>query len=206
MNAQIAALHAIDELDVNLGLSQTGRKPAFYTALLRKFVATQSNVMQELGQALQHADFVTAERLAHTLKGVAGSLGAVVLQTSAKQLETAVRQRDSDTATDAALARTTDDFELLMGKLKQALGSDPKSPDLPVVPPAMTEARNEVQEVVNRIHDLLRQHDPAVLDVWTDNLADMHSVFSHANQIDAAIMNFDYQQALTLLSARNKRY
>jgi len=204
VNAQIAALHAIDELDVNLGLSQTGHKPAFYTSMLRKFVATQSNVMQELGQALQHADFVTAERLAHTLKGIAGSLGAVVLQTSAKQLETAVTQTDSDTATDAALARTTDDFELLMGKLKQALGSDPKSPDLPV-PPAMTEARNEVQEVVNRIHDLLRQHDPAVLDVWTDNLADMHSVFSHANQIDAAIMKFDYQQALTLLSVRSKR-
>ncbi len=51
--------------------------------------------MQSIKDALAVNDRATAERLAHTLKGVAASVGAVFLAESASQLEQAIKAENT---------------------------------------------------------------------------------------------------------------
>ena len=63
-----------------------------YRKILRQFADRQAGAPQRIRNALQEHDFSTAEREAHTLKGVAGNIGAHEVQAAAERLELAVKQ------------------------------------------------------------------------------------------------------------------
>ena len=89
----------IDGLDTQAGLKHTGGNVKLYRDILTKFCLNQAQTAQNIAEALKTGDTETAERLAHTLKGVAGTLGANPINNLAKTLETAIRKGgDADTA------------------------------------------------------------------------------------------------------------
>ncbi|MEI6721428.1 MAG: response regulator, partial [Betaproteobacteria bacterium] len=63
----------IEGLDVAAGLRRVMGKQARYVSLLRDFVATQADAPARIEAALAASDPATAERMAHTLKGLAGT-------------------------------------------------------------------------------------------------------------------------------------
>jgi len=89
--------YGIDGLDTALGLSRMMGKKPLYLAMLRRYATGQKDTPAQVRAALQAADPVLAERLAHTLKGVSGNVGAVRVQELAGVLEEALRQREPDT-------------------------------------------------------------------------------------------------------------
>ena len=64
-----------------------GGNVALYYSLIEKFKINQKNAVQQIRDALAANDLKSAERLAHTLRGIAGSLGAESLQQMAQLLE-----------------------------------------------------------------------------------------------------------------------
>jgi signal transduction histidine kinase/CheY-like chemotaxis protein/PAS domain-containing protein/HPt (histidine-containing phosphotransfer) domain-containing protein len=72
------------------GLLHTGNE-ADYVRLLGRFLDEYGD-LTDIRAALDRADIAQAELLAHSLKGVAATLGAEVLQQTAKELEAALRQ------------------------------------------------------------------------------------------------------------------
>ena len=66
-----------------------------YLTVLEKFISNQSQSVQSIQEALAAADRQTAARLAHTLKGIAATIGAPALAESARQLESAIREDDT---------------------------------------------------------------------------------------------------------------
>uniref|UniRef100_UPI00184F2830 response regulator n=1 Tax=Ramlibacter sp. TaxID=1917967 RepID=UPI00184F2830 len=83
----------IPGLDTTLGLSRMAGKKTLYVAMLRRYAGGQREVGSQIRTALQADDRATAERLAHTLKGVSGSVGATGIQALAGALEDALRQQ-----------------------------------------------------------------------------------------------------------------
>jgi len=75
-HASVVALNDIVGLDVPLGLRLARGKEKLYLSLLRRFVANQRDFSTFLDASLVTGDWATATRLAHTLKGVAGQVGA----------------------------------------------------------------------------------------------------------------------------------
>ena len=61
-----------------------------YRKLLRQFSTTEADAAQRIAAALAENDSGLAERLAHTVKGVAGNLGASAVQNAAASLEKAI--------------------------------------------------------------------------------------------------------------------
>ena len=86
-----AAVLEIPGVNTRAGLLRMGGNRKSYLALLAKFRSNQGDVDRAIGQALAEGDRATAERLAHTLKGVSGTIGAEALQEQAKALEAAIR-------------------------------------------------------------------------------------------------------------------
>jgi two-component system sensor histidine kinase/response regulator len=92
-------------LDVALALQRTGGKPALLARLLRELVADHGDDAQRIAQALAEGRLDEARRIAHTLKGVAGTLGAPALQRAAAALEAALQAGQPAEQERAALRR-----------------------------------------------------------------------------------------------------
>jgi PAS domain S-box-containing protein len=82
-------------LDSDKAMAGMGGKDIYQT-MLKKFIPSQGQAVQSIQEALAADDPETAERLAHTLRGVAATVGAFSLAESAGQLETAIAERDAD--------------------------------------------------------------------------------------------------------------
>src|SRR4029077_12556361 len=88
-------LPTIAGLDTNDGLSRVGGNRKLYAKILHQFAEQQSPAADQVADALATGDHALAERLAHTLKGVAGNIGATGVQSAAAALERAIRDRSN---------------------------------------------------------------------------------------------------------------
>ena len=84
---EVTALVDIPGIDTASALRRVGGKVKLYLDVLRKFRDGQGNAAERITAALQSGDRLGAERLAHTLKGLAGTVGAVELQEVALAVE-----------------------------------------------------------------------------------------------------------------------
>ena len=92
-------------IDTSLGLKQVGGKRERYESLLRKFASRQAGTVTAIRAALAAGDAATAERDAHSLKGVASTLGATALAEQAAKVETAIKaEKNVDEAIEISFA------------------------------------------------------------------------------------------------------
>jgi two-component system, sensor histidine kinase and response regulator len=84
-------LFKIAGIDTSLGLKQVGGKRERYESLLRKFASRQAGSVAAIRAALAGGDAEAAAREAHSLKGVAATLGALALSEAASNAETALK-------------------------------------------------------------------------------------------------------------------
>ncbi len=83
-------------VDLASGLRRVLGKPELYRRLLDKFAASQADFASRLRAALAAGELQGAEREAHSLKGLAGNLGAVDLATQTAALESAIKDARHD--------------------------------------------------------------------------------------------------------------
>jgi len=93
-------------ISIKSGLSKVGGNEKLYRKLLGKFLESNKDVVNEIKKTVQDEDMETAARLAHTVKGVAGNLGADELFPVAGELEKAIKQGETD-----SLNSLIDNFE-----------------------------------------------------------------------------------------------
>jgi signal transduction histidine kinase/CheY-like chemotaxis protein/HPt (histidine-containing phosphotransfer) domain-containing protein len=97
-----------------------GGNVALYYSLLEKFRLKEHDIADRIREALAANDRETAERLAHTLRGITGTLGAKNLQELAASLESSIHM--SETAeVDPLLASIGRDIATFIGSIDQAL-------------------------------------------------------------------------------------
>jgi PAS domain S-box-containing protein len=74
------------------GLRNAGGNRLLFRRVLRRFAETQGGVADTIREALEDGRLEEAVRVAHTLKGLAGTVGAGDLQRRARELEVALRE------------------------------------------------------------------------------------------------------------------
>ncbi len=85
------ALPELPGIDTIAGLARVGGNARLYRNILLKFRDSQADAPAQIALALQDNDRSTAERLAHTLKGVAANIGADDVAARARVLEAAIK-------------------------------------------------------------------------------------------------------------------
>ncbi len=199
----LPALRTIDGLDVDVGLLCANHKPAFYVNMVRKFVSSQAKAIATLRLALQAKDASKAERVARTLKGLSGTLGASSLQSSAGALENALSTRAASD-TQRAIAHT----EVVLDRLIQSLQSVPGLiARAPQAAQALSDTqRDATRRTLEQIQVLLQQSDAGVLYVWQNHAAALHAMLTNAADIETAIHHFDFDIALQLIENNAKAW
>jgi CheY-like chemotaxis protein len=81
-------------LDLAQALRRMGGNAPLVRKLLGRFLHTQADTAQRMHAALDSDNWESATREAHTLKGLAGNIGANTLAEHAGALEAALRQKD----------------------------------------------------------------------------------------------------------------
>ena len=191
-----SALYEIDGLDAAQGLRRVMQRAKLYEDVLRRFANTYRPGLTPLHDALRAGDAETAERFAHTLRGVGGNIGATAIPEMAAALESAIHQKSAseriwalEAALEAPLAR-------LVRQLDAALGSTLDAAAGPV-PALSDEAR---RALVRDLAGLLDENDASAAELLRLHQAAFHELLAaRFVPLKEAIDNFEFGQALDLL-------
>jgi PAS domain S-box-containing protein len=116
-------LRAVPSLDVDAGLHVVRNKAKQYLHLLAMFGELHGQDIDRLNAALAGGDREQARIVTHTLKGVAGNIGARQLQQCAARLEAAIKEGQEKTTLTVLLGDVERLLMALLQELAQALPS-----------------------------------------------------------------------------------
>jgi CheY-like chemotaxis protein len=191
--AATEGLPEIPGIDTKAGLARCGGSIAVYRKILDKFRATQADAPQRIRAALEAGDEATAQREAHTLKGVTGNIGADSVQAAAKSVEGLIRDGQ-----DSATALT--ELEQTLSALIKGM---PVSQEPETLERTATKAMSaeELDPRLDRLQALLEDSDAEALDV-VDEIAsrvDNRVSRERIRDIGQRIDDFEFEEALELL-------
>ena len=186
----------VSGLDTRLGLRHVMGKKTLYLSLLRRFVNGQQTALQPIAQALDTGDTATAERLVHTLKGLAGNIGASPLQAAMEKVETALREQAPPTTVRALLAPAANLLATLLAELQAQL------PEQAVKPESSTVDPEQLQLVCRKLQALLAYDDPQAAEVLQAHAALLETALGASyHTIRTAVEDFDFEDALRVMTS-----
>ena len=116
---------AIPGLDMAAGLQRVADKPQVYLRLLRMFMSDQGQAARIVRGALAADDHELALRTLHTVRGVAGNIGANAVSETAAALEQLLKTSADAGAVDTAMDAFEDQLAQQIGTLRMHLASGP---------------------------------------------------------------------------------
>jgi HPt (histidine-containing phosphotransfer) domain-containing protein len=196
--AQSGDLPEVEGLDTRDGLARVAGNRQLYLKLLRQFITQQGPAVAEIRAALSQDDAALAERVAHTLKGVAANLGAKQLQTAAGLLEECIRHRANATETEPALQQVSVVLDSLLAGLQGFLPA-PESPALPPessTHPPVDPAQS--RSAAAHLAQLLCDFDSAAVEFIEANHAALIPLFPGAAwaEFEHLVQNYAFAEAL----------
>ena len=195
-----AALPDIDGLDAQAGLRRAGGNLALYRALLARFARDFRSFEDDCGQWLASGLWEVAQRQAHTLKGLAASLGADRVQPGAALLELATQARQPDDAA-VALEKTVAELLPLVAALRAQLPAAEAAPTGPTGTDATNVGPASWPEWLLRFRRLLHEGDVEATSLWAAHQHEATALVAPQiiQRISVALENYDFDASLALL-------
>jgi two-component system sensor histidine kinase/response regulator len=198
-------LPEIDGVDMAAGLKRIAGNKRLYLDLLLQFAAKQRDVPEQILSAIEIGDRKLAERIAHTVKGVAGNIGLGKVFVAAEKLERAIHEAD------AAAPVLVEEFVLVLSHQVEAIQQSMRDamPDRP----AEWEKGSELDvqaatAAIARLRVLLESSDGDAAEAFLS----LASAFAGACDklrmyaLGEAISEFDFDSALLKLDEIAKDY
>jgi HPt (histidine-containing phosphotransfer) domain-containing protein len=140
-------------VDTKAGLARVGGNIRSYLKLLSKFAENQSDAIKQIRAALSDGDDELSVRLAHTLKGVGGAIGATALQEEAAKLE-ATLKKDSEDVPEKLMVAAGQELDRILGLLSELASADSGGK-----PGASGELPADLPEQLSALVDKLDEYD-----------------------------------------------
>jgi len=191
----------VRHIDTHAGLKFFGGKLPSYQRMLRRFADLHADEAAHVKAALDAGDRASAERIAHSQKGVAATLGAEGLRKIAYDLEHHIREGlpvadlERDIADFAAeIAAVCDEIRLLQ---------PPPAAPAQRPPADVTRLRHALGQLVG----LLEQDDLKVASAWRELQPELATVVGDdaAHALGAQIDEFDFPAALVTVRSMLER-
>ena len=172
--------------DLERGLRQLGGDEALYLRQLRRFRGQLTTDYATLIDHLRAGDHERASRLAHTLKGVAGTLGAVDLQQRAEQIDHALQTGH------AVTAECIERLEQTLQDAGQALDGLAREPET---------ARQGSPEAVTCLRQKLEASELIEEETFQEALAYLRGRGFDCDALEALVEQFALDEALQRLDS-----
>jgi light-regulated signal transduction histidine kinase (bacteriophytochrome)/DNA-binding response OmpR family regulator len=196
--ASVVLLPHLPGVQVEAAVQRLGGDVTSYVSLLDKFRHRNRGSVAEIRLALTEGSRNDAERIAHTLKSVAGALGAVSLQAKAADLEIRIREGVELHRLERLLESTNSDLTVVLGAIDNLI------PDRIEAPAGAHPAGAHLPTLMRSALDLLAQFDTSA----DDPIAAMErllpatgAVAERLASVRDCLDRYDYEAARTLLLA-----
>jgi two-component system, sensor histidine kinase and response regulator len=173
-----------------------------YMDLLKRYSEGQRDATGKIREALRGGDRALAERIAHTLKGVSGNIGASEAQTVAGELEAAIRVGLPETEVSEISGRLSSILATLIGHIDSCLA------EAAIVTPATARdggALHSITEIVGKLTHYAEESDGEALD-YLESVRDELSEQcdrGYFEKLEASIRAFDFAAAIDILKSRS---
>ena len=183
----------IEGIDTAPALKRILGNTELYKKMLRQFCQQQKNTPELINIALNANNWTEARRQAHTLKGVAASIGADHLAEQATNLENGLIQQ----LPRADLNTLLTTLEVELRELLIALLN--KLP--PTTVAAKTGTINSGNAVASKLARLLNENNSEAITWFENNSAALQTILTaeRFDALKAAINDYEFEQALRLL-------
>jgi len=185
-------------LDTVIGLRHVGNNRKLYGSLLAMFVRDCADSNHTLARFLANAQWEEAERLAHTLKGLAGTLGAKAVQPAAANLEAACRSRQAGPAAAAMAVLESLLAPLVHGLQQYFAGQQPATGNVVIA----AIAPGKLPDCLSQLQQLLCEGDIDAIDLWERHQREFAGALTPqiAHRIGTALQNYEFNAAQVLLA------
>ncbi|MBF0459786.1 MAG: response regulator [Magnetococcales bacterium] len=197
----VIPLPAIPGIHTETGLKYLNGNLPGYWSLLAKFRVNQCGATAAMRAALEAQDLLTAERLAHTLKGVAATIGADTLCQVATALESALKDQADAAQITLRLQETTEQLTGICTALDHALSQQTLSPLLPTLTTETAESTRRRDALLRQAFQQLTLFDAAVdetlMTLRTDHLT--QAMLRWMTQLECQVSQYDFEAAVQTL-------
>jgi two-component system sensor histidine kinase/response regulator len=197
---------ALPGINIEKGLKTVIGNEKLYRKLLSQFHESSGNAVADIRESLDADDLETAARMAHTVKGVAGNLGAEALFPAAADLELAIKRKEMDGLNGLIESFETQLYIVMSGiqelEDRDAAAKQADAPigevtiDIEAVTPLLIEMagllESDLMEAMNRL-EALEQH-------FANSV-----VAEEFSRLENAVNGFDTDQAATSLEEMAKK-
>ena len=198
-------LPKIDGVDIAGGLKRVAGNKRLYRDLLVQFAVKQGDAGAQISVAIKNHDRQLAERIAHTVKGVAGNIGLGQVFTIAEKLERAIREAD------AVVPALLEEFTVILIRQVQSI----RQAISDVVADQSAEGKSrvsfnarEASLAIARLRDLLKSSDGEAVEAFlaVENILAGTLDRSQLEALSATISEFDFEGATLKLNEITKEY
>jgi PAS domain S-box-containing protein len=192
----LAALRRLPDIDVDAGLHIVRNKVGQYLHLLSLFGELHGSDIGKVRGALATGDRENARIVAHSLKGVAGNIGAGKLRQCAAQLEAAIKEGQPEDQLEPALGDVEQHLLALLEGLAEALPKSEQSAtdiDWPLL-----------RQLLSELEELLRMADLEAYRRGTEHAGKLRAALGPVgDRLVGEIEAFAFPEALeTIVEAR----
>ena len=184
------------------GLSRVAGNKKLYRKLLRQVSSTKADAARRIASALAENDGALAERLAHTVRGVAGNIGAPAVQNAAARLEKAIAGSAPATEIDVLCASLEECLAQLVQGLDAALeGADGE--------PAQAGDLGQVKETVEQLSRYLADSDGAAIACFESAAPHLRILFVGPHEFErfaGLVESYAFSEAYDELRAARERH
>ena len=183
------------------GLARVNGNSKLYRKLLRQFSSTKADAAQQIASALAENDRALAERLAHTVRGVAGNIGAPAVQDAAAHLEKAIA--GSAPAAEIEVWRAS--LEECLAHLVQGVDAALEGAD---GEPAQAGDPGQIKEAVEQLSRYLADSDGEAIACFEAAAPHLRILFgAHEFEHFASLIeNYAFSEAYDALMAAGERH
>jgi two-component system sensor histidine kinase/response regulator len=189
-----APFPSIEGVDVTAGLRRIAGNQRLYRDLLQRFADGQESCARDIGKALEKGDAGLAEMRAHTLNGIAGTLGVGVVHASAAELERQLRENDSPEKIEETRIRLDAALHAVVDAIRSTLqhAEAVRERDVPGRPPP------ELNAALGRLSRLIEENDSEALEAFESLRTTWEGIAGHEETKTLAdlLSAYDFTAAL----------
>jgi len=174
-----------------------GGNAKLYLSLLGQFLESQADAAARIKETLEKGEKSVAERFAHTVKGVAGNIGAKGMQAVAGDLEKAIRSGMAPAQIESLRETFARELAHLAGALAAVVG---KGEAESVAPPAPVDPA-QIKPAVDRMSQLLGDSDAAAIEFLQKEEYIFRSLFNpdEYRRFSKLVSSYAFDEALEAL-------
>ena len=192
--ARFAVIPGVDTVS---GLRRMSGNAELYASVLRMFIDGHRNDAEEIRREAAAGDWNAAVRRAHTVKGLAGTIGADALQEQARAMEACLKQPETRGSAEAAIAAFAAGLAAVTAGIEAAL----PSPARPVAADARPVDPARLGQACRELQAFLATDDLSAQECLERHRELLQAAFgARADAIAAAVEGFDFAAARRALA------